>query len=242
MNRRLQNLIGTLVYLLAFSSVAHAQLKDNIEVNLFGGGSVYTKKKFEIGFPQSTIPIQEIFKLNRVVFRGGLRVGVFDRGHWSEEFFYSYEPNTAHFVRDSATSTSVDLPLRVHNFGVTALYYLQDNELQSIRPFLSVGLGGTLYRLTQEAESIARDPSRGNLPGIKNSNLLTLNYGVGLKVRPLSGWLGFRADVRGFLGPNPSFRLPSQSDDPNAIVFPAGGAMHNGEASAGVIFYFFNRR
>jgi len=239
MNRRLQNIIGMLVYLLAFSSVAHAQLKDNIEVNLFGGGSIYTKKNFEIGFPQSATPIQETFKLSRAAFRGGLRVGVYDRGHWSEEFFYSYEPNTAHFV---ATSTSVDLPIRVHNFGVTALYYLQENESQSIRPFLSVGLGGTLYRLTQEAESIAGDPSQGNLPGIKSSNVLTLNYGVGVKVRPLSGWLGFRADVRGFLGPNPSFRLPSQSADPNAIVFPAGGAMSNGEASAGVIFYFFNRR
>jgi hypothetical protein len=152
MNRRLQNLIGTLVYLLAFSSVAHAQLKDNIEVNLFGAGSIYTKKNFEIGFPQSAIPVQETFKLSRFAFRGGLRVGVFDRGHWSEEFFYSYEPNTAHFVRNSATSTSVDLPLRVHNYGVTALYYLQDNELQSIRPFLSVGVGGTLYQFTTEAE------------------------------------------------------------------------------------------
>ena len=241
MNWRLKNLIVTLVCLLAFSSVAHAQLKDNIEVNLFGGGSLYSRKKFEIGFPQSAIPIQETFKLSRAV-RGGLRVGVFDRGHWSQEFFYSYEPNIAHFVRVSAPSTSVDLRLRIHNYGITGLYYFQDNESQSIRPFVSIGVGGTLYRLTQEAESIARDPSRGNLPGIKNSNLLTLNYGVGVKVRPLSGWLGFRADVRGFLGPNPSFRLPSQSDDPNAIVFPAGGAMHNGEASAGVIFYFFNRR
>src|SRR5438093_13577272 len=110
MNRRLQNLIGTLVYLLAFSSVAHAQLKDNIEVNLFGGGSIYTKKKFEIGFPQSTIPIQEILKLNRVVFRGVLRVDVYDRGHWSEELFYSEQPTTAHFLRNSPTSTAVERP------------------------------------------------------------------------------------------------------------------------------------
>ena len=241
MNRRLKNFIVTLVCLLAFSSVAHAQLKDNIEVNLFGGGSIYNRNKFEIGFPQSAIPIQETFKLSRAV-RGGLRVGVFDRGHWSQEFFYSYEPNIAHFVRVSAPSTSVDLRLRIHNYGITGLYYFQDNELQSIRPFVSIGVGGTLYRLTQEAESIARDPLRGNLPGIKNSHLLALNYGVGVKVRPSSSWIGFRVDVRGFLGPNPSFRLPRQSDDPNAIVFPAGGAIHNGEASAGVIFYFFDRR
>ena len=241
MNWRLKNLIVRLVCLSAFSSVAHAQLKDNIEVNLFGGGSIYNKKKFEIGFPQSATPFPEAFKLSRAV-RGGLRVGVFDRGHWSQEFFYSYEPNTAHFVPVSASPPSVDLRLRVHNYGITGLYYFQDNESQSVRPFVSVGVGGTLYQFTTEAESIARDPLRGNLPDINNSNVLALNYGLGVKVRPSSGWLGFRVDVRGFLGPTPSFGLPRKSDDPNAIVFPAGGAIHNGEASAGVIFYFFNRR
>src|SRR5437867_11368962 len=121
MNRRLKNLIVTFVCLLAFSSVAHAQLKDNIEVNLFGGGSIYSRKKFEIGFPQSAIPIQETFKLSRAV-RGGLRVGVFDRGHWRQEFFYSYEPNMAHFVRVSAASTAVDVRRRRCNYGCGCLF------------------------------------------------------------------------------------------------------------------------
>src|SRR5438093_3163597 len=194
MNRRLKDLIVTFVCLLAFSSVAHAQLKDNIEVNLFGGGSIYSRKKFEIGFPQSAIPIQETFKLSRAV-RGGLRVGVFDRGHWSQEFFYSYEPNTAHFFRVSAPSTSVDLRLRVHNYGFTGLYYFQYNESQSLRPFVSICVGGTLYRLTQEAESIARDSLRGNFPGIKNSHLIALSYGICWRVRQSSSWIGFREDL-----------------------------------------------
>src|SRR5207247_9816287 len=120
MNRRLKNLIVTLVCLLAFLSVAHAQLKDNIEVNLFGGGSIYNKKKFEIGFPQSATPFPEAFKLSRAV-RDGLRIGVFDRGHCSQEVVYSYELNTAHFVPVSASPPSVDHSLSVHNYDITSL-------------------------------------------------------------------------------------------------------------------------
>ncbi len=241
MNRRLKKIILASVCLLALSDVAHAQLQDNLEVNLFGGGSFYTKDKFEIGFPQSTRPIQGEFRLSNAV-RAGVRVGVYTRGHWSEEFFYSYDPTMAHFVRTTPPSSSVNLRLHVHNYGATALYYFHDDEQKRIRPFLSIGVGGTLYALTTEAKSIARDPLRGNIPGLTNSNLLSLNWGAGVKTRSSRDWLGFRADVRGFLGPNPSFGLPSHSDDPNALVFPASGALLNGEASIGLILYFFNRR
>jgi hypothetical protein len=228
---------------------ARAQLKDNIELNLFGGGSFYVRKNFEVGFPQTTsvigssfttAPVKGAFQMGNAI-RGGLRVGVYDRGHWSEEFFYSYEPSTARFIRRSSPSASLGLDVGVHNYGVTALYYLNDNESRNVRPFLSIGVGGTLYQLSSEAKSFARDPFRGNLPGINNSNELALNYGVGIKTRA-SDWLGFRADIRGFLGHTPNFGLPTESSDPNATVFPVSGAINNGEASAGVIFYFFNRR
>src|SRR5947209_4569365 len=101
MDRRLTSAIFVFCVFVLLPGAALAQLKDNLEVNLFGGGSVYSDKKFEIGFPQSTLPVQGAFKLNKAI-RGGLRVGVYTRGHWSEEFFYSYEPSTAHFIRRSA--------------------------------------------------------------------------------------------------------------------------------------------
>lgn len=240
MDRRLKSAIFVLFAFVFLPNAAQAQLKDNLEVNLFGGGSFYSDKKFEIGFPQSTLPVQGAFRLNKAI-RGGLRVGVYTRGHWSEEFFYSYEPSTAHFIRRSPPTNSVNLGLRIHNYGATALYYFREDESYNIRPFLSIGVGGTAYRFTSEAESFARDPLRGNIPGMTNSNLLTMNYGFGVKMRT-SDWLGFRADVRGFLGGTPSFGLPRQSNDPNATVFPAGGAINNGEASVGLIFYFFKKR
>jgi hypothetical protein len=250
MNRAVKGTIFVLSVLMVLPNVARAQLKDNFELNLFGGGSFYTNKTFEVGFPQtsssvvgsplSTAPVQGAFRLSKAI-RGGVRVGVYTRGHWSEEFFYSYEPSTAHIIRRTPPTSSINLGLGIHNYGVTALYYLNEDESRTFRPFLSIGVGGTLYRLSAEARSFAQDPLRGNLPGINNSNELALNYGVGVKARG-ANWLGFRADVRGFLEHTPGFGLPSRSNDPNAAVFPVSGAIQNGEASVGVILYFFNKR
>ena len=249
MGRAVKNAILVLSFLMALPNFAGAQLKDNFELNVFGGGSFYTNKKFEVGFPQTTgsvlgpaqgtTPIQGSFRMSKAI-RAGVRVGVYTRGHWSEEFFYSYEPSTAHIIRNSPPTSSVNLGMGVHNYGITALYYLQENETKTIRPFLSIGVGGTFYRLTPEARAFAQDPFRGNLPGINDSNELAMNYGVGVKTR-VSNWLGFRADVRGFLEHTPRFGLPGESTDPNATVFPVNGAIHNGEASVGLVFYFFNR-
>ncbi|PYS43356.1 MAG: hypothetical protein DMG14_01160 [Acidobacteria bacterium] len=240
MRRRLTSATATLGVLLYLSGAAYAQLKDNFELNVFGGGSWYSTKDYEVTFPQSVTPITGKFRFDHAL-RGGVRVGVYTRGHWSEEFFYSYEPNKAHLIRLTAPATSVNLSTQVHNYGVSALYYLDENETHSVRPFLSIGVGGTVYRLSRQARSFASDPLRGNLRDINNSHELALNYGLGIKTRA-SGWLGLRVDARGFVGRAPSFGLARDSNDPNATVFPVSGALHNGEASAGLVFYFFGKR
>src|SRR6185369_2073778 len=107
---------------------------------------------YEVGYPQSATPVAGEFRFDRSL-RAGLRGNVYTRGHWSQEFFYSYEPNKAHFIRNTAPTGSVTLGMQVHTYGVTALYYLNENESRSIRPFLSVGVGGIVYRLTPEARA-----------------------------------------------------------------------------------------
>ncbi len=62
------------------------------------------------------------------------------------------------------------------------------------------------------------------------------NYGFGPKAHA-SNRVGFRFDLKGILSRTPTFGLPRQSDDPNATVFPAGGAFPTAEISAGLIFY-----
>jgi hypothetical protein len=75
---------------------------------------------------------------------------------------------------------------------------------------------------------------------MKSSNEVTMNYGIGLKAR-VNHWLGFRTEATGFLGGAPSFGLPHTSPDPTVQTLPVTGAIHNGEVSAGLVFYFFNR-
>jgi len=227
-------IIGTVLVLGVLSNTAYAQIHHrDYELNIFGGGAWYSAKDFVIGFPQSPTLIFGEFKLDRAI-RGGVRFNVYTHGHWSEEFFYSYEPNKAHFVRPGS---SLVLDLKVSNLGVNALYYFHDDEASHIRPFVSAGLGASIYQLTSLAKTIALDPAQGNLGDIDSSGVIAFNYGVGFKAR-VASWIGFRVDARGFVAPVPKFSLPGRSTDPSAPVFPAGGAMNTGEASAGVIFYF----
>jgi len=225
---------------LCMCATGYAQLRDNIELNVFGGGSWYTSKDFVIQFPQSTIPVQGEFRLNRAI-RYGARLGVYTHGHWSEEFFYSYEPNSMHLIRNTPPTSSLNLSMQVHNYGITALYYFNDDETHTIRPFVDIGVGGTLFRPTPAALQFAHSPLGGDIPTMKSSNEISMNYGVGVKTR-VNNWLGFRADVKGYLSATPSFGLPHQSNDPTVTVLPLTGAFSNAEASAGLVFYFFNRR
>jgi hypothetical protein len=227
------------------STEAYAQLRDNIEVNVFGGGSFYSHKDYTIGFPQTIVPNEGEFHLDRAV-RAGVRVGVYDHGHWSEELFYSYDSNRAHFILAAPPNSPsvvppnspLAVPITVHNYGVTALYYLNDGESHSFRPFLSIGIGGTLYHMSLETETFVRSPFQGGVLSMHSSNELAMNYGFGVKTR-VNHWLGFRFDAKGFLGSQPSFGVPRRSNDPLVQVLPLSGAIQNGEVSAGLVFYFF---
>ena len=225
--------------LLTLSNGVFAQIKESGELNLFGGVSAYTKNLYEIGFPQSPTPIPGRFRLDTGL-RAGLRFNAYTRGHWGEEFLYSYEPNSAQFVLQRTPSNPLKLDIQVHNVAVNTLYYLQEQETQRIRPFLTVGLGASIFRPTSHSQAVVSDPLRGNAQDLDTATELALNYGLGFKTR-LSSWIGFRMDARGFVSRNPSFGLARQSSDPNATVFPATGAIHHGEATGGLIFYFSKR-
>src|SRR5579871_2182845 len=122
MSRRLANAIAVIALYGFMSTAAYAQLRDNIELNFFGGGSWYTSKDYQIAFPQSAFPINGQFHLNHAV-RAGLRFGVYTHGHWSEEFFYSYEPNKLNLFQSAPAPLSLSLPMQVHNYGATGIYY-----------------------------------------------------------------------------------------------------------------------
>jgi len=232
MKRSLLSLI-LLVVVLGVPSMAFSQEFRNLELNPFLAGSGHTKSLYTIGFPQTIAPISGEFKYKNAL-RGGLRFNINTTGHWGEELFFSYEPNTAQIRRKTAPQHELDLGTRILNFGVNALYYINENEDAHMRPYLTFGVGGTMDRPTAVAIQVANDPLQGNLPGFSSDSYLALNYGFGFKQR-LSKDFGFRLDVRGFVTRNPTFGLPRSSPDASAVVFPATGAASNLEVSVGMI-------
>jgi hypothetical protein len=221
---------------LMFSAAAHAQFVQDFQLNFFVAGTAYTKNNFEFGFPQVSPPVAGTFRMNESI-RMGARANVYTGGHWGQEFFYSYEPNQVTLIRRTTPENNLKLDTEVHNLGVNALYYFSDNAGARVRPFASIGLGMTIFNPTADARQIARDPNIGNLGDFDASRELTLNYGTGLSLQ-MSNVFGIRMDVRGFTSRNPTFGLARQSDNPNAVVLPATGAIHNLEASAGIVFFF----
>jgi opacity protein-like surface antigen len=215
---------------------AFAQEFRNMELNVFISGAAYTKSDFMISFPQTVTPISGDLKLGNAI-RGGARFNVNTTRHWGEEFFFSYEPNNARFSRTTPPEQSESFDIRIYNFGFNAMYYFSEEETRGTRPFFSIGIGGTVYQPTASAKQVAQDPFEGNLPGFRSCAELALNYGVGFK-QNLGSTLGFRMDVRGFVGRNPSFGLPRTSPDPGTVVFPVFGAIQDVEASAGIIVRF----
>src|SRR5437868_294805 len=180
MKRSYRSSVLFVVVLLALPHVLQAQEFRHVELNLFVAGSSHSKNEFVIGFPQSVVPISEQFKLDGAI-RGGLRFNVNTTGHWGEEFFFSYEPNTAHFARITPPQLEQNFDIRVFNFGLNAMYYINEEESRKTRPFVSIGFGGTSYQPTFAAEQEAQNPFQGNIPGFGSSTEFSLNYGVGFK-------------------------------------------------------------
>jgi hypothetical protein len=225
-----------LVVMVGFPALVRAQEFRHIELNPFVAFSSFTKSNYQIGFPQSITPLQEQFKFNETL-RGGVRFNVNTTRHWGEEFFFSYEPNKAHFIRQTPPTATQTYDVHIYNFGINAMYYLNEEEGAQTRPFLSVGLGGLVSQPSGLSKQIANDPLRGDLPGFETAAEIAANFGVGVK-RHLTDDFDLRMDVRDYVSRNPTFGLPRSSSDPNAVVFPAFGAINNLEVSAGIIFKF----
>ena len=71
MSRRLTTVIVTVGLCLWLSMAAYAQEK-SLEINVFGGGSWYSIKKYDIAFPQSVTPVAGEFRMDHAL-RAGLR-------------------------------------------------------------------------------------------------------------------------------------------------------------------------
>ena len=220
MMRWLASLILVTALFFGWVGTSYAQIIPQLEINAFGAGNGHTKNRYEVGFPQSVTPISSEFRFDDAL-SGGVRFNVHSNGHWGEEFYYSFEPNEAHFLRKTAPEKKLDLGIQIHNFGVNGLFYFDSDETAKTRPFLSFGVGATVYRPTAETRIIVRDPLRGNMKDFGQSNEFAFNYGIGFK-RRIAGIYGFRYGYASFYGTQPVLQPRAQFRQRDCDRVPGG--------------------
>lgn len=219
----------------AFAAMLMAAASANAETSyrfeLYGSASLPLDKDFEIGLPQATSPMSGEYDVSPG-FRGGIRFGVDGSGHWGQDLFYSYGANASRIVvhqnGDFAFTT------RSHQFGYNVLLYPGGLAPKKFYPYITAGVGGTIFTLSQNAINQGLDAGLGKL---KNHTSFTFNAGGGFRYMVKDSF-GFRIDLRDAMSHPPRFGLLESSDNPDTFVFPVNGVFHQFEASVSFVYTF----
>jgi len=217
------------------SGLAQGSSTEHLELSISESISYFAKKKFQIGPPQSSTPIDSSMQL-RSGNRHEFRFNFLAKGRFASEAFYGNESTSVDFNRSTPPAETLSIPLQIHNFGINLLYYPISSETSKWRPFVNIGGGAMLYRPTDEGQQIATDPLRGNLSDFFESSRVAVNFGAGIK-RSISRSFGVRFDVGSTLTAVPTFGLPTESTNPNVAVLPIQGRTNNMHASIGINLY-----
>jgi len=221
---------------MVFALPSYAEIQYRLE--FFGAGTMPVNKNFEIGPPQSSVPMKctQEFSFGA---RGGVRVGTDGKGHWGQDFIYSFGTNPTKIINHSNNSQFA-FTSRVHQFAYNAIWYPvrsgSDSETGAF-PYVTVGVGGSFHILPQTAVNEALDPARGGLGQLHSENVFDFNAGGGVKFK-INPRFGIRVDVRDYMSRAIRYGLPQSSSDPAATVFPISGVLHRIEASAAFVIYF----
>lgn len=205
-------------------------------IDFFGAGTLPMDKDFEIGYPQSDVPMEGVHEFS-LGARGGLRLGVDGKDNWGMDLIYSYGANATKIV-NKTNGAAFGFTMRNHQVSYNVLWYptgLSKNK--TAFPYLTLGVGGTFYALAQKAVNEALDPYRGGLGKMRNENIFAFNTGGGVRFK-LNEKHGIRVDLRDYITRAVRYQLPKSSDDPNATVFPVGGLFHQIEFSFAFTYYF----
>jgi hypothetical protein len=219
--------------LLILAGSAYAETSYRFEA--YGSANIPMDKTFEIGLPQSTVPLHGEHKVSPGV-RGGVRVGVDGMGHWGQDFSYSFGANTAKIV--VAQNGEFSFTSRTHQFAYNVLFYPGGaGGKKKAFPYITAGSGGTIYTLPQDDISKASAQGLGNL---KTHTSFTFNVGGGFRYA-VSNTIGIRFDVRDWMSHPPRYGIPDSSPDPGQFVFPVKGFFQQIECSVALVYRFKSR-
>ena len=224
-------LFGVLL-VVAFPGISQAQFR----LDFFGAGNFPQSKDFEISVPQSTVPLKGTHEFS-VGARGGVRLGYDGRGHWGQDFVYSYGSNASRIINHT-NSAQYSISNRIHQISYNGLWYPGGlSGKKKVFPYLTAGVGGTIYAVTQSAINDALDPNRGGIGRLRTEGLFSFNAGAGIRIR-VNSLYGFRIDVRDHISRPVRYGLPRSSSDPKATVFPVTGIFNQIEVSFAFVYYF----
>jgi hypothetical protein len=123
----------------------------------------------------------------------------------------------------------------VHQLTGNLLYYFASPD-ETLRPFVTGGIGWTRFSPTEDAQIAAVTTGFiGEQALLTASNRFSFNFGGGFQAR-IYRWLGVQVDVRDHVMEIPRFGLPQRPVFQRAF-FPVSGMIHNVEAAVGGVFY-----
>jgi len=199
---------------------------------LFGGSFIAGERTFDLNGDSY---VSQFLNGGKFRLRGSLDLSK----HWTLEGDYSFGRNDQRITQDTGgVIEQRDFKVNVGQVQLNFVRFFTDNESR-IRPFFSAGLGAVRFNPTDEAKSAAlsgdflADPTQ-----LTSSIDISIAVGGGLEAR-LNRWLGLRFDFKDHMSPIPRYGLEESSSGPGGIFFPVSGILHNVEAAAGIVFYFF---
>lgn len=222
-------LIMAFAGLLIMAASAHAETYYRFE--LYGSANIPLDKNFEIGLPQSTVPLQGKLTFSPGV-RAGLRVGVDGLGHWGQDISYSYGINATQI--SVPTNGSFAFTGRSHQFAYNAVFYPGGLRAKKVYPYLTAGAGGTIFTLSQATIDQGLAAGLGKL---QTHTSFVFNAGGGIRFQ-FNDRYGLRLDARDWMSHPPRYGIPASSNDPGAFVFPVNGVFHQIELSIGFVYCF----
>src|ERR1700675_4783482 len=196
-----------------------------IELNAYGGYGKYTRLTSS---PQSRIE------------GGGLMGARITENAW-EYFaleqdigFYSYHKLTFNGPTQGGLALS-PIPMHIYQGSVNGVLHVTSRE-SKIRPFVTVGIGAAGYVPNGSARGYAQGlPPSAGFSNFGSRSEFEGNYGAGLKVQA-GPRIGFRFDIRGYIGFAPGFGLPSSSVNGSAAIV-SGKVLNGVQATGGITFY-----
>jgi outer membrane protein OmpA-like peptidoglycan-associated protein/opacity protein-like surface antigen len=209
---------------------------DLIEIDPFGGISLYGQLNEGLTMHTADGGV------------GGIRLAVNPSRYLGLELWADYAganirflDSTGVFPAGSALAGTAVPPYSFgsHNwvFGFNPVLNLRPRG-SKVTPYLTVGITGTQFTPSQDAEFQARASANSVYAATAlNDNLqVGVNYGGGIKFH-LTDHLGLRFDFRGLLSRNPTFNLPDNPVVTSGVYIPSKQTYAGVQATMGVVFF-----